>query len=142
MNVFKTNLKFLAVIALFGFLFTSCSSDDDNSSNEIDIVGKWFWESVEGDDADDFDQCFTLNYYMFNADGTVKFELYWDEDEIGDCESETMIGLYELVDGNRIKFIDPQGDVEYAKIESYTGNRMVITDEEYPEDIKITLVRD
>jgi len=47
-NFMKSNFKFLAIIAFFGILLNSCSSDDDNSSSSLDAPEITNFEYGEG----------------------------------------------------------------------------------------------
>lgn len=47
-NIMKSNFKFLAIIAFFGILLNSCSSDDDNGSSSLNAPEITGFEYGEG----------------------------------------------------------------------------------------------
>jgi hypothetical protein len=75
----KTN--FLVLIAIL--LFASCTSDDDNNSNEIEsqLLGKWLFENPENTPT-------TNNYFTFTSSGNVTYS-YWDGGQGANYLSET-----------------------------------------------------
>lgn len=66
----------MALILMSGFMFSSCSDDDDEPSNDS-IVGTWSYvETIEGD-------YYLTNVYMtltFNSDKTGSIEENWITD--------------------------------------------------------------
>lgn len=83
-------LLFLAVSA--GFIFTSCSSDDDTDSNSI--VGTWrpvSEKAISGKNGstlynDPHSSCYKKSTINFKSDNTVSSTLY-DENSGGNCEN-------------------------------------------------------
>lgn len=107
----KKSILFSLLVAFSFLSFTSCSSDDDSSSNSTShkIHGKW--GTIGGDDI-------TYLRFNFRSDKKVEYFVYWDWDvgpeleEIGswsmDGDILTMVFSeeVELIFEQRVIFID------------------------------------
>ncbi len=76
---------FLASLVALGTLF-SCSSDDDSSSSQDPIIGTWkFVAEYENDDLVESDVCGMEDTFIFQANGLMTSQLYWDAEIEGEC---------------------------------------------------------
>ena len=101
-------------------LFSSCSKDDDSSSNPL--VGTWRAEVEEKGVIEylemTFNSNFTLSYIEYNKDDSSVIH-----------SSET--GTYEIIDSNTFKAIRSDGKVATRKFKITDGNKLEFTDRDH-----------
>lgn len=119
----KKAVKILSLFVLMATMlpFTSCSKENK-------IVGKWqlvsmvFYYGEQSYDMTDWvDDVLVLE---FKADGT-----YYESDEY--------LGTYEY-SGDKLKFIDEEGDVEEVTVTQLTNTKMVLEVSDYDEEDDMT----
>lgn len=138
-------MKFLKSGILVALLiaFSGCSSDDDNNYNPLDpsqLIGKWYWESAEGQDEEPSD-CERTSYLEFFNNGESYTVLNTDT-STGECVL-LLDGRheYELVSKDKLHFklIDGDEDDQFdATIVSINATKMVLKDFVFPDSV-ITL---
>lgn len=79
--------KLILLLTAFTFVFTSCSSDDDNTPSQDPLIGAWnYYKYFENGVEEPLDPCETDETFVVLADGTFSAE-YFDEVTVGSCES-------------------------------------------------------
>ena len=132
-------MKFLKSGILIAFLiaFSSCSSDDDNSNQNLDpsrLIGQWYFTSIEPNEKAPSD-CELTSYIVFYNKGKTYTVLKTDSTSDGcvnliDGEHE-----YELISNDKIHFKLIGGDAEDefdATIQSISETTMVLKDFLFP----------
>lgn len=136
MKTSKFMFKTILVLTLGLFLFTSCSSDDDNGSdaanNDVEnlLIGKWYLSPPNSDP--DASECEQTSYVQFYENETAFGILYTLAN--GDCIPLMNTNYnYELINENTIHFVvlDNQGEEEpdnffNAEIISINETEMVL----------------
>ena len=93
------NLQLLAIVTLFAF-FTSCSSDDDNNSNEIILSDAEIPEAIQTYIATHFNSSTIVLAEQETENNTTSYDIYLSEDielefnsnfEIIDIDSEIQL---------------------------------------------------
>ncbi len=91
------------------------------------IVGKWFFDSVEGEGP--LTACYKNSFILFTEDLLYQI-VFYTEDNAGNCvKNGNETGTYK-VNGNKLSIIndDGDGDTSIAVIESLTDTELVIDD--------------
>lgn len=71
----------ISAITLCMFIFSSCSSDEDNNtSNSNDpILGKWFYFSLNNEEVSDCEKMTSIEFTVSGATTTETFEILTDD---------------------------------------------------------------
>lgn len=150
MKTSKFIFKTILVATLGLFLFTSCSSDDDNGSvadnNDVEnlLIGKWYFDFDESDP--EISECEQSSYLQFYENDTAYGMLFTLAN--GDCIPLMSTDYnYELLDENTIQFVllDDQGEEEddffNAEILSISENEMVLKDFAFFTEEPMTFIK-
>ena len=137
MNFSKPFFLFLFLSIL---IFSSCSSDDDTSSNDIPvdnpeeaIIGQW---NLTARTEDGLEFCELSHKFYFNEDNTLEFD-YNEGDEPGDCYNLLIMGSYEFLDENQLKltFESPIESTQNVTYEFSNSSTLLIS---FFEDSTVT----
>lgn len=136
MNILKTTSKSLFFLLLTGFIFMSCSSDDDGAKDEPKhdlLLGTWIFERTE--QGEPLTDCQKTSYLKFKNTEKADVLLYIESPD-GGCIPQLGSALnYKLVSEKTIKFtvLDDQGNEEKdnfftSEIVSVNDSKMVLKD--------------
>ncbi|MUP46239.1 hypothetical protein E0K83_10845 [Gramella sp. BOM4] len=126
-------MKKLLILFLSLSLFTACSDDDDaNTDDGMEIVGKWYLESlrpVGGQNT--LSTCNQDSYIEFEADGSATSEFYEENDS--NCESEGVVpGTWSYNGNNSYTFFLPGQGNTTGNVNFSGSNQFIFTSSELP----------
>ena len=114
-----------SILFLSVSFFCSCSSDDDNSAENMGftelIIGEWETTSVTLDGVLNEGTCATGELFVFNADGTFSTGFWADSNT---CASVIVGGDYNI-NGSIIEFSNSMSDDYDAEIVTLTTSTLV-----------------
>ena len=113
--------KLILLLSVFALVFTSCSSDDDSSSSQDQLIGTWkYYKYFENGVEETLEPCENQDTSVFSANGDFSGSFYIDN--AGTCElDETLTGTWNN-EGNGSYSITEGGftDTEQITFESNT----------------------
>lgn len=108
----------ILVLALIG-LTTYCVANHTHKTANTSIVGTWVHQEYDGD----------LDYYQFNADGTG-YE--WESTKYASKNFTPRKKSFKYeIQGNRIIFMEPDGDVDAESLRILSKDRIRIDHDTY-----------
>nr|WP_321221521.1 lipocalin family protein [uncultured Psychroserpens sp.] len=127
--------KLILFLSVFALVFTSCSSDDDASSNQDPFIGTWkYFKYIENGVEQPLDPCDTDETLIVTSDGQYVANFYAEVN--GNCElDETLTGTWENAGGNLYVFnYDGFTDTDQLNFEGNTFYLEYIYDNGTPDD--------
>lgn len=119
--------KFL-ILLLSITLFTACS-DDDDATQEGDIVGTWVLVEANNIPGYTVNECTGQSTITFNADNTASSEFFSSVE--GECVSETDTGNWSSSSNSQYTIEVPQlGEVTGTV--AFNGNRFTFRPNDFP----------
>lgn len=121
-------------ILFFGLaVLISCSSDDDNATEDDPILGTWFLAEFNNPLEPDasLSDCEKQSFVTFNADNTTYSESYSEVE--GECvEADSDTGTWENQGNSVYKITIPGFDSQTGKVEFVGTNSFIFTNPSLP----------